>query len=107
MRYGLTQHTITKITDVLQQFPQIDNAVIYGSRVKGNFKSSSDIDITLQGKNIDLQVFGSLILKLDDLLLPNKFDLSVYHHITNLDLLDHIKRVGEVIYQNKETIPSI
>lgn len=101
MKYGLTQHTITRITEVLNQFPEIDNAVIYGSRVKGNFKPSSDIDITLQGKNIDLQVFGKLTLKLDDLLLPNKFDLSVYHHITNLDLLDHIKIVGEFIYQDR------
>ena len=37
--------------------------------------------------------------KLDDLLLPYKIDLSLMHEIKNVDLLDHIKRVGVVFYE--------
>ena len=106
MKYGLNEHNINRITEVLQDFPEVENALIYGSRVKGNFKPSSDIDITLRG-NIDLQTFSKIILRLDDLLLPNKFDLSIYDHITNPDLLSHIKRIGQVLYQNNATIASI
>jgi predicted nucleotidyltransferase len=96
--YGLTQENIARITNVLEQFPAIENAIIYGSRVKGNFKPSSDIDIVLKGKAINLRVLSRVTLELDDLLLPNKFDISIYHHIDNKELLDHIKRVGVKLY---------
>jgi len=32
-------------------------------------------------------------------LLPNKFDLSIYHHINNQALSDHINRVGNQYIQ--------
>jgi predicted nucleotidyltransferase len=98
MIYGLTQENIARITNILSQFPAIEKAIIYGSRVKGNFKPSSDIDIVLKGNKVNLQTLSGVSLKLDDLLLPNKFDLSIYHHINNPDLLDHIQRVGINLY---------
>ena len=30
------------------------------------------------------------------------FDLSLYHHIKQPDLIDHIQRVGKVFYSKKE-----
>jgi predicted nucleotidyltransferase len=101
MKYGLSENTILKITHILEQFPVVEKAIIYGSRAKGNFKQSSDIDITLKGSNIDLQLLSRIILKLDDLLLPYKFDLSIYNHIANRELLDHINRVGQTFYETE------
>jgi predicted nucleotidyltransferase len=101
MKYGLTENTVLKITHVLEQFPAIEKAVIYGSRAKGNFKTSSDIDITLKGE-VNLQLLSRIMIKLDDLLLPNKFDLSIYKHIANPELLDHINRIGETLYMPKD-----
>jgi predicted nucleotidyltransferase len=96
MQYGLSENIVIKINEVLKQFPAVEKAVIYGSRAKGNFKSSSDIDIALKGK-IDLQVLSRITLKLDDLLLPYKFDLSIYNHIANSALIDHIDRIGKTL----------
>ncbi|MDB4926932.1 nucleotidyltransferase domain-containing protein [Mucilaginibacter sp.] len=98
MQYGLSSNTVSKINEVLEQFPVVEKAVIYGSRAKGNFKASSDIDITLKGSGIDLSILIRLNLKLDDLLLPYKFDLSIYNHIANPELLDHIDRVGQTLW---------
>lgn len=36
--------------------------------------------------------------QIDDLLLPYTVDLSQYGQLTNTDLIDHIDRVGIVIY---------
>jgi predicted nucleotidyltransferase len=99
MKYGLSEKNVLKIIDVLEQFPAVEKAVVYGSRAKGNFKAFSDIDVTLKGNDIDLQLLSRIVLKLDDLLLPYKFDVSIYNHISNVDLLDHIDRVGETFYQ--------
>jgi len=98
MEYGLSQNNIIKIINVLEQFPVIEKAIIYGSRAKGNAKLSSDIDLVLKGHELNLKLLNSVALKLDDLLLPNKFDLSIYHHISNKELKEHIDRVGKTVY---------
>lgn len=45
--------------------------------------------------------------EIDDLMLPYKFDISIFHKLTNKDLIDHINRVGvEVFSKHKSQIIS-
>lgn len=98
MKYGLQKNILNDIRIVLKQFPDIEAAYLYGSRAKGNYKPSSDIDLVLKGKQLDLRKLSSISLQLDDLLLPYKFDISIYHQINNNELIDHINRVGVDLY---------
>lgn len=95
---GLSQDTIQKIQGVFTKYPQVDEAILYGSRAKRNFKYNSDIDLTLKGQDLDLTIQQKIELDLDDLLLPYKIDLSIFDSINNQDLIKHIQRVGEVFY---------
>jgi len=95
---GLDQRVISKINDIFRVFPEIDEAILYGSRAMGNFKPHSDIDLTLKGKNLDLSILQKIEAQLDDLLLPYKIDLSIFHQIQNQDLVEHISRVGKKFY---------
>ena len=99
MRYGLKEDTIKKISSVLSGFPEVEKAVLYGSRAKGNFKRGSDIDLTLIGPALTLNVVLKIENRLDDLLLPYHIDLSIYESISNPDLKEHIQRVGKVFYE--------
>lgn len=99
MKFGLKEKTISDIQSVFATVPEIEKAIFYGSRAKGNFKNGSDIDITLKGKVLNLTILNQILLKLDDLFLPYKFDISIYHQINNSDLLDHIQRVGICFYE--------
>ena len=45
--YGLQPHTIQAIQDVFANYSQIEKAILYGSRAKGNYRNGSDIDLTL------------------------------------------------------------
>ena len=96
--YGLKEETINQIKDVLSHYQQIDEVILYGSRAMGNFKRGSDIDLTFKGENLKLDIINKIDLELDDLLLPYTFDLSIFRHIDNPDLVDHINRVGKVLY---------
>lgn len=98
---GLTKDDIFNIKSVFSNYPQIEEALIYGSRAMGNFKSASDIDISLIGDEIDLSLLNQIEFDLDDLMLPYKFDISIYHKIKNPEFLDHINRVGKNIYKRK------
>lgn len=97
--YGLKLSDIEKINSVFANYGEIDKVILYGSRAKGNYQNSSDIDLSIVGE-IDLDKILKIETKLDDLLLPYQIDLCVLKKIENSDLLDHINRVGVVFYRN-------
>ena len=101
MQYGLNTETVNKIINVFSKHQEVEEALLYGSRAKGVFKPGSDIDLALKGENLKLHVLNKISLDLDDLLLPYSFDISIYHQISNPDLIEHIERVGVVFYQKK------
>ncbi|MEM4248025.1 MAG: nucleotidyltransferase domain-containing protein [Candidatus Nanoarchaeia archaeon] len=99
-RFGLTEETIQKICNVFMKHPEIEKAVIYGSRAKGNFKNGSDIDLTLFGtEELKLNVLLKVMSEIDDLLLPYSFDISIFREIKDNDLIEHINRVGIVFFK--------
>lgn len=98
MKYGLTDATIAKIGGVFAQFPEIEKAIIYGSRAKGNYKVGSDIDLTLIGAKLSQMTCMTIADTLDDLLLPYSVDLSVFALLNHPELEAHIQRVGLVFY---------
>ena len=50
-----------------------------------------------------LSQLNKINIYLDDLLLPYTFDLSIFAHISNPDLIEHIKRVGVSFYKREKT----
>ena len=68
MKYGLPQSTVQKICSVLNRYPQVEKAILYGSRAKGNYKNGSDIDLTLRGgADLTLNVIYKILYDLDEL----------------------------------------
>lgn len=107
MKFGLSQTTIQKLYIVLSHYPQVEKATLYGSRAKGNFKHGSDIDLTLHGENLSLDIVYKILNELDELLLPYTFDLSIFDYINDKDVIEHIQRVGVVFYDKYENTPEI
>ena len=99
--YGLKKGYIQKIKSVLAKSSDIENAILYGSRAKGNYREGYDIDICLVGRNLTLNTLLRVETELDDLLLPCNIDVSIFEKIENSDLTEHIKRVGVVIYEKQ------
>ena len=77
MRFGLKETTIKQINQVFSNHPQVKSVMLYGSRAKGDYRTGSDIDLTLIGEELTLLLIHKIELDLDDLLLPYTFDLSV------------------------------
>ncbi|NLW33574.1 MAG: nucleotidyltransferase domain-containing protein [Fibrobacter sp.] len=100
MNFGLSDSCLNQIVSVFKKFPQIEKVIVFGSRVKGSYKNGSDIDLALTG-SIDLETLTKIDCKLDDLLLPYTFDIVAVDKIDNPDLVDHINRVGIILYKKK------
>jgi len=99
MKYGLTETTVEKIRAVFARFREVEKAVLYGSRAKGNFKPGSDIDLTLYGEALTSDLRSAIASALDDLLLPYTVDLSIFDELDHAKLREHIERVGVLFYE--------
>lgn len=78
---GLLEEDVHSIREVLRHPPRISEAILYGSRAKGTHRPGSDIDLTLKGNELSHHDLLDIELALDDLLLPYKIDLSLYHQL--------------------------
>lgn len=99
-QFGLRQEDINAINRCLAQYSAIKMVILYGSRAKGNYRNSSDIDLTIIDVNMSFSDLLQLENMLDDLLLPYKIDLSLKRQISNPELIAHIDRVGVVFYES-------
>ncbi|MHB8762726.1 MAG: nucleotidyltransferase domain-containing protein [Deferrisomatales bacterium] len=94
-----------KIRMIFSAHPQVQRVVVYGSRAKGTHRPGSDIDLTLFGPDLGTSELLKIDLELDELLLPYTIDLSIHDQISSRELLEHIGRVGKVLYEKAETVP--
>jgi predicted nucleotidyltransferase len=100
MRYGLPDNAVQQILTVLKKYEQVDRAILYGSRAKGNYKNGSDIDLTLCGnEKLTLNIVYRILEDIDDLFLPYKIDLSIYRELQDPNIIEHIQRVGILFYE--------
>jgi len=100
--FGLPPATLEKLNSVFAQHAAIDSVLLYGSRAKGNYRASSDIDLTIKGGEIPFDELMQIENEIDDLMLPYTVDLSQYRQLENADLIAHIDKVGVAIYERKK-----
>lgn len=86
------------ITSVLAHFESLYEAAIFGSRAKGNSRPGSDVDLSIKGCTYSEIVTISMKLN-EETILPYFFDVVAFETIKNDQLIDHINRVGKVIYK--------
>lgn len=101
--YGLEAEDVKRIISVIASFPEVEKAILYGSRAKGNYREGSDIDICLVGGRLNLSVMNAISQSIYDLGLPYLFDTAIYHQVSNPDLLEHINRVGIILFDRKSS----
>lgn len=101
--YGLSDKTISALKSVFSKYPQIDQAIIYGSRARGDNRTGSDIDITLKSEGLTLQILSKLDRDIDDLLLPYFLDINDFYKLKNPLLIENILRDGKVLYQRENS----
>lgn len=95
---GLTENNMLALARVFERFPAIKRVKLYGSRAKGTYNPRSDIDLAAFGQKIDRAVIAEVLMDLDDSDIPYLVDLQAYDDLRNPQLLNHIDRVGIIVY---------
>lgn len=98
--FGLRENDISIICNILSQYPQVLQALIFGSRAKGNYRQGSDVDIAIKGKDITSKIVNQISFILnEETTMPYHFDILHYENIKEPELLQHIDRVGKIFYE--------
>ena len=102
---GLNQQDLDIIISVINRFPEVKQALIFGSRAKNNFRYGSDVDIALKGSELNLNIVSQISYQLnEDTILPYRFDVLNYNSIVSAELKEHIDRVGVTVFEKPEPL---
>ena len=98
---GLSESAVQRIRDVFRGCPRVERVLLYGSRAEGTFKPGSDIDLSLVGEELGFPDLARLDGELDDLLLPQKFDLNLFHSLEPGAFRERVIQRSVVFYERQ------
>ena len=103
MAFGLRDSDLAYMLSVLNRFPEVRKAVIFGSRAKGNYKPGSDVDMAIFGEDVSFRTVARLHALLEEEgPMPYYIDIVDYTHNGHDALKAHIDRVGQVIFERSD-----
>ena len=85
------------VRSVFRLHPEVMSATLFGSRAKGTHSDRSDVDLVVGGDIEPLRA-EAIAAELEELPLPYRFDVQSLARIQHHPLLEHIQRVGILIY---------
>lgn len=92
--FGLSDDIIHLLRGVLRAHPEVERAVIYGSRARGDYFNGSDIDLTLVGPRLTEAILHRIAMEMDSLPIPHTVDLSIRSSLRNPALIQDIDKQG-------------
>lgn len=97
-KMGINLKLLEEIKSILVKNSKIDKTVIFGSRARGDYKKTSDIDICIYSKTIDHMDINLIEDQLKQLNTVLDFDVIHFESISKKSLKDNIERDGVEIY---------
>ncbi len=95
----LNENIINTLASIFNDFEEVNEVILYGSRAKDTHHSRSDIDLVIKNSKLDRQSLGKIKYQIDNSDIPFLVDLQILEKIKNKQLLDHIQRVGKLFYK--------
>lgn len=94
----MSDATIGDLRDVFAKYPEVHRVLIFGSRAKGNYREGSDIDLAVEGENIDRHLLMHIQADIQDLGLLYGVDLLDLNKYKDEPIGEHVRRVGLPFY---------
>ncbi|NBV14033.1 MAG: nucleotidyltransferase domain-containing protein [Sphingobacteriia bacterium] len=99
--FGLSEPSIAIIKSIFSKYEEVSEVILYGSRAKGNFQERSDVDLVICKSKIDRHVLGKIILDINNSNFPYTIDIQLFEDLKNIELINHINRVGQSFYKKE------
>ncbi len=98
--FGISNKSYQLILSALSKYTEVEEVIIFGSRAKGNYKTASDIDLAIKGKDCNELLAMKINAYLnEELPVPYHIDVVNYNGLSNKNLKEHIDRVGKIFFR--------
>lgn len=101
MKFGLSEKKIDLIKSVFQKKDEVDRVFIYGSRVKGNHKKTSDIDLVVRFKKGKKKNINRIRYELEDLPIIYNIDVTDEDQIKAGDFKKEFENTKRIFYKTE------
>lgn len=90
---GIKQQVIDEIRELAKKY-NVEQVLLFGSRSRGDYKRTSDIDLAVKGGNID-----RFALDVEETTTLLEYDIVDLDEPMQPELLESIQREGKIIYE--------
>ena len=97
--FGLDAETASSLRECLARFPGVDRAWIYGSRARGDYRPSSDIDLMVDAPEWTDQDFTPLWAAVDALRLLQGVDIALWRPTLGEEFRSRIERDRKLFWE--------
>jgi len=66
MNFGFLPRDIEKIRKAFEQYPEVEEVLLFGSRAKGNFKPGSDVDLAIKCEKVTHSIISAISFLLNE-----------------------------------------
>lgn len=98
MKFGLTEKEIILLTNFFEKTCDVEKVFIYGSRAKGNYKKTSDIDLAVHFVRNAKKSIAILKSELEDLPIIYSIDIVNEEDIETGKFKDEYERTKRLFW---------
>ncbi|WP_100011803.1 nucleotidyltransferase domain-containing protein [Lentibacillus sediminis] len=101
---GISTRFINELQSYCANNDQIEKVVLFGSRARGDFQSSSDIDLAFFTINSSHSQQNLIAQFIDELPTPLKIDVAFMDRLSKEKMIFNIQKEGVVIYEQGKAL---
>lgn len=101
---GIYKRFIDELSDYCSTHPSIEKLMLFGSRARGDFQQTSDIDLAIYTRNATHTEQHLIEQTIQEMVTPLKIDVVFTDRLTNEQLISNILQEGLVAYEQGEAL---
>lgn len=101
---GISKRFMNELQNYCSKNPQLEKVLLFGSRARGDYHRTSDIDIAVFTKEISHTEQNLIEHAINELPTPLKIDVVFMNRLKKEKLISNIIKEGVVIYEQGKAL---
>ena len=101
---GISQRFIHELQSYCSENDQIEKVLLFGSRARGDFHRSSDIDLAFFTKKSSHTAQNLIEHRIQEMPTPLKVDIIFFNRLAKEKMISNIKKEGVAIYEQGKAL---